>query len=465
MEVRRVKRIGKAVAGAMRQSIRPERVLAAGFILLILVGTALLALPAATRNGRSIGVFNSLFTATSAVCVTGLVAVDTGTTFSGFGQGVLLLLIQMGGLGFMIFATMVMVALGRKITLRERMVIRESMNTATLSGLVRLTRAYTLLTLLIELAGALLLAIRFVPRFGWGQGIWYSVFHAVSAFCNAGFDLFGHFSSLTGFCNDPLVLLTIAALIILGGLGFAVIFEVLHCGGHWKRLTLHAKLTLIATALLLALGWVFYAAVEWPNPATLGAEGVSGPFNRLVNAFFQSVTMRTAGFNSVSLADLKESSKLFSMVLMFIGASPASTGGGVKTTTMSVVLLITLSVVRGHRDVNILGRRLPTELMRRALAILSIFFAMLLVGIVALTLAENETKPAIDLMFEGASALATVGVSSVGTPSLSPVSKGILVPMMYFGRVGPLTLAMALAKKQGSAQNHIRYPEEHIMIG
>lgn len=455
----------KAVAGAMRQGIRPEQVLAAGFILLILAGTVLLALPVATRSGHSIGVFNSLFTATSAVCVTGLVAVDTGTTFSGFGQGVLLVLIQMGGLGFMIFATMVMVALGRKITLRERMVIRESMNTATMSGLVQLTCAYTLLTLLIELAGALLLATRFVPRFGWGKGVWYSVFHAVSAFCNAGFDLFGDFSSLTGFCNDPVVLLTIAALIILGGLGFAVMFEVLRSGGHWKRLTLHAKLTLTATALLLAVGWLFYGLVEWNNPKTLAAEGVFGPFNKVMNAFFQSVTMRTAGFNSVPLADLKESSKLFSMVLMFIGASPASTGGGIKTTTVSVVLLITLSVVRGHQEVNVMGRRLPTELMRRALAILSIFIAMLFAGIIALTLAEGETKPAIDLMFEGASALATVGVSSVGTPGLSPVSKGILVPMMYFGRVGPLTLAMALAKKQGSAQNHIRYPEEHIMIG
>lgn len=449
--------------GAVR-TLRPERVMAEGFILLIVLGTALLSLPVAARSGRSIGLFNGLFTATSAVCVTGLVTVDTGTAFSAFGQGVLLVLIQMGGLGFMIFATMVMMALGRKITLRDRMMIRESMNTATLSGLVRLTRVYTLMTLLIELGGALLLATRFVPRFGWGRGMWFSVFHAVSAFCNAGFDLFGNFSSLTAFSGDPVVLLTVSALIILGGLGFSVIFETLRCRGRWKRLTLHAKLVLLSSGVLLAAGAAVFALVEWRNPATLGA-APGGAGGKLVNAFFQSVTMRTAGFNSVPLGDLRDASKLFSLVLMFIGASPASTGGGIKTTTISVAMLITLSVARGDQDVNVMGRRLPTELLRRALAIISIFFVILLAGVMALCLAEGEGSNALDLMFEATSALATVGVSAIGTPQLNAVSKAILVPMMFFGRVGPLTMAMALAKKLNNSQNHIRFPEENLIIG
>ncbi len=448
----------------LQRSIRPERILAAGFLALIVLGTLLLMLPAASATGQSLGLMDSLFTATSAVCVTGLVAVDTGTALTLFGQLVLLALIQLGGLGFMIFATLVMVALGRRISLRSRMLIRESMNTATLSGLVRLTRYYGLIALTIELAGALLLAIRFVPRFGVGRGLYFALFHAVSAFCNAGFDLFGNFSSLTAFRGDPLVLVTISALIILGGLGFSVIFETLSHRCRWKTLSLHAKLVLLMTGGLLALGTIFYALVEWRNPLTLAADG-AGAGTRLLDAFFQSVTMRTAGFNSVDLSKLTEASKLFSVCLMFVGASPASTGGGVKTTTISVLALIVLSVARGQNDVSILGRRLPTGLIRRALSILFISLIILLAGAMALTLAERDGMPFIDLLFESASAMATVGVSAVGTPRLSLISRITLIPMMFFGRVGPLTMALALANKQNETKNHLRYPEENIVIG
>ena len=236
------------------RTIRPERVMALGFLPVIALGTLLLALPAASQSGQSIGGFNALFTATSAVCVTGLVTVDTGTTFSALGQGVLLLLIQTGGLGFMILATMVLMALGRKFTLRDRMLIKEATSADSLSGLLRVTRSYTFLTLLVELIGAVLLATRFVPRFGWGKGIWFSVFHAVSAFCNAGFDLFGGFSSLTRWCNDPVVILTISVLIILGGLGFSVVFEALRGIRHAQRLSLHAKVALVMSGALLVLG-------------------------------------------------------------------------------------------------------------------------------------------------------------------------------------------------------------------
>lgn len=450
--------------GWTRRAIRPERVLAGGFLALILVGAALLALPVASASGQSIGLFDSLFTATSAVCVTGLVAVDTGTALSIFGQITLLMLIQLGGLGFMIFATLIMMALGRRITLRERMVIRESMSVTDLSGLLRLTMWYGGMAMAIEGVGAALLAIRLVPLYGWGKGLYYAVFHAVSAFCNAGFDLFGHYSSLTAFAGDPLVLLTIAVLIVLGGLGFSVILEVIRHRRGGRRLTLHAKVVLTATVGLLLAGTLFFALTEWNNPLTLGKDGAP-PAQRLLNAFFQSTTMRTAGFNSVDLAGMKESSKLMAVLLMFVGASPASTGGGVKTTTMSVLLLIVLSVVRGDEHVNVFGKRLPTGLMRRALAILFIDLLILLVCAMLLTLAENEGMPFLDLLFESASALATVGVSAVGTPNLTFLSRLALIPVMYFGRVGPLTLALALAHKQSDTQNRIKYPEENIMIG
>ena len=316
----------------------------------------------------------------------------------------------------------------------------------------------------IELCGAALLAVRFVPRLGWPKGLFYSLFHSVSAFCNAGFDLFGNYSSLTSFRDDPLVLLTVSALIVLGGLGFSVVLEVISQHRRWRILSLQAKLVLAVSGGLLVMGTVCYALIEWNNPATLAADG-AGAGSKLLNAFFQSVTMRTAGFNSIDLAALTDASKLVSVLLMFVGASPASTGGGVKTTTMSVLILIVISVVRGHEHVTIFGRRLPTDLVRRALAILFITMSVLIGGTVALTLLENDRRPFIDIMFETASAVATVGVSTVGTPSLHPVSQAVLIPMMFFGRVGPLTMALALANRQRSEKDPVRYPEEKIMIG
>lgn len=452
----------KRPGGSIRQrTIHPERVMALGFLLVILAGTLLLALPAATQTGQSIGLGRSLFTATSAVCVTGLIVVDTGTTFSIFGQIVLLALIQTGGLGFMVFATLTWGAMGRRITLRNRVLIRESMGAGTLQGVVELIKWYGLMAVLIELAGAAILALRFVPALGWGRGLYFGLWHSVSAFCNAGFDLFGHFSSLTGWNSDPVVLLTVAMLIVLGGLGFSVMDEVIHRRTR-RRMSLHARIVLVMTASLLAAGTVFFLAAEWNNEKTMGGMSLG---DRAANAFLQSATMRTAGFNSVDLMSMRDSSKLMSVILMFIGASPASTGGGVKTTTVSVLLLIMLSVIRGDDDVNVMGRRLPTELMRRALSILFITLAILLGGTMVLTIAEGGRYSFLDLLFETTSAMATVGVSSVGTPNLTTVSKAVLVPMMYFGRVGPLTMAVALASRQHRNINRIHYPEENIPIG
>lgn len=444
-----------------KRQLRPERVLAMGFLVLILVGTVLLALPAAARSGRTIGIYDSLFTATSAVCVTGLVAVDTGTTFSPFGQAVLLALIQVGGLGFMVFATVGMVLLHRRISLAGRMLMRESMNVNTLSGLARLTMIYGGMAIGIELVGAALLSIRFVPRFGVLKGLWFSLFHAVSAFCNAGFDLFGGFSSLTGFHDDALVLLAVSLMIILGGLGFAVMFDVVRHGGRWRELSLQTRLVLPMSGALLAAGTVFYALVEWNNPATMGAD----PWPvKLLGAFFQSVTMRTAGFNSVDLGSMTGASKLFSCLMMFVGASPASTGGGVKTTTMAVLLLTVWSEIRGHEDVVVMKKRLSSRLARRALALVMISLTVLLATTLAVSVAEHDRVPFIDLLFEMASAVATVGVSAAGTPNLSLSSRTIIILVMYFGRVGPLTLAMALARRGGRG-SALKYPEGMVMIG
>ena len=436
----------------LKREPRPEEWLVFGFLGIILLGTLLLALPVSTRDGHSIGLFDSLFTATSAVCVTGLVAVDTGTTFSLFGQAVLLVLIQVGGLGFMVFATRVMMMLGRRISIKNRLLIRESMNGASLSNLGTLARRYLLLALGIEAVGAALLAIRFVPMFGLRRGAWFAVFHAVSAFCNAGFDLFGGFSSLTGFTADPLVLLTVAALIVLGGLGFSVILDVLRSRQGLKNLSLHTRIVLTFTLALLLAGTAFYTLVE---------RGRLDVFN----AFFQSVTMRTAGFNSVDLSAFTDSSKLFSSLLMMVGASPASTGGGMKTTTVAVVALLIFSVVKGDDGVNAARRRISADTVRRALAVVALFLTMLTLGTLSLSILENGRFSLADILFECSSAMGTVGVSAIGTPNLCPVSRALLMPMMFLGRVGPLTLAIAMARRQGNVKPVAKFPEEKIMIG
>lgn len=449
-----------------QRTIRPERMMALGFLCVILVGTILLSLPISTVSHHSLGFHKSLFTATSAVCVTGLVVADTGTTFSIFGKLVIMVLIQIGGLGFMIFATLVMLALGRRISLRNRVLIRESMNMTNLSGLVRLSKWFSMLALLIELGGALLLSIRFIPRFGVQKGILFSVFHAVSAFCNAGFDLFGNYESLVQFQRDPTVLLTITMLIVLGGLGFSVLTEFLHFRFHFSKYSLHTKLVLVITGILLVMGMVLIFALEWDNPQTLGDDSLSVG-DRLVNALFQSTTLRTAGFATVDQAKLTDSSKLISVIFMFIGASPASTGGGVKTTTMSVLVLLIISVVRGRDRVNVFGKQLSPNTVKRALAIVFISLGIVIICTCALSISERANgKDMLDLVFEATSAFATVGLSATGTQTLNGFSQSLLIPIMYFGRVGPLTLAFALANRmENNPRNRVHYPEEKIMIG
>ena len=448
------------------RAIRPERIMALGFLCVILAGAILLTLPIAAIGHRSVGFHNALFTATSAVCVTGLIVVDTADAYTFFGRAVIITLIQIGGLGFMVFATLLMIALGRRISLKNRVLIRESMNTNNLSGLVRLSKWFALLAVMIEMIGAAVLSIRFIPQFGLAKGVWYSIFHAVSAFCNAGFDLLGGYRSLTLYQHDPLVLLTIAGLIILGGMGFSVITELMHNRFRFQKLTLHTKLVVVITASLLVGGTLLILALEWGNPATIGDPSLRVG-DKLANAFFQSTTLRTAGFASLNQALLTDSGKLISVIFMFIGASPASTGGGVKTTTMGVVLLMVLSVARGRDTVGCFGKQVAVATVRRALTIVIVSLAIVLTCTMALSISEHATgKNMLDLVFEATSAFATVGLSSVNTATLNQFSQALLIPVMFFGRVGPLTLALALASKlENNPKNRIHYPEEKIMIG
>lgn len=448
-----------------KPAMAPAKVLALGFMLIILLGAGLLMLPVSSRTGQRLGWLEALFTATSATCVTGLTVVDTYTTYTVFGQMVVLSLIQVGGLGFMLFATTTLVALGRRISLRNRMLLHETMSMPGLSGGVRTTLLFMLIVFAIELAGSLLLAIHFIPMYGVAKGLYFGVFHAVSAFCNAGFDLFAQAGSLTQFRADPLVLMTISLLIVLGGIGFAVIADVVAHRGRLRRVSLHTKLVLTMTGVLLIGGLALFAAVEWHNPATLAREG-AGTGEKLLNAWFQSVTTRTAGYFSFQQAPMTDASKFFSTVLMLIGASPASTGGGVKTSTFFVVLMVIASIVAGRQEINIYRKRVPASLGRTAQSILFMYLALLTLGALLLTVFEGgKGFSFLDMLFEEASALGTVGLSAVGTANFTGPSKVLLILLMYFGRVGPLTMMLTLNHGTPSVGNAIRYPEEDIIVG
>ena len=435
-------------------------VIAAGFAAIILAGSLLLSAPVSSANGQGVPWFDALFTSTSAVCVTGLVTVDTGTTFSRFGHWVLLALIQLGGLGFMTFATLLFWFLGKKLTLHERMLVRESMNEERLNGLIRLIQWVALSTLTVELTGAALLAVRMVPQYGWRDGAFYALFHSVSAYCNAGFDLFGHFTSLTAYRTDALVNLTVGALVVLGGLGFSTVRE-LYSKRSLRRLGLQAKLVLTTYGALLLAGFLFNLAAEWSNPGTLGDLTVG---EKLLAALLQSVTLRTAGFNTIDQAALRPATKLVNCLLMFIGASPASTGGGVKVTTFAVLVLVVRMVVRGESEINVFERRLERGLVQRAITIAFLAAAIVRADVLALSLMQPGAE-LIDVAYECASAMGTVGISALGTPTLNMPSKILILMTMYFGRVGPLSLAVLLASRQWKKKEHFRYPEDRVMIG
>lgn len=437
-----------------RFKLNPPRILALGFMLLIIIGALLLNLPIASQNGESIGFINALFTSASAVCVTGLVVVNTATHWTLFGQTVIILLIQMGGLGIMTMATIVAMISGRKISLKERLVIKEQLNQETLSGLVKLTKYVIYLTFFIEGIGALFLSIKFIPQFGLIKGIWFSVFHAVSAFCNAGFDITGN--SLMDYNNSVLVMLTVASLIVLGGIGFGVILDVVR-NRKWRKLSLHSKLAISFTVFLIFFGTIIFYILESNNPLTMQEFTFK---EKTLASLFASITPRTAGFNSIDVAGMNQSSTLLTIILMFIGGSPGSTAGGVKTVTMLVLIISTISIIKGERDVEVFKRRIPYETIFKSIAIIMIGIALVFFVTFILTLTEDQEF--LNILFETTSAFGTVGLSRGITPELSNAGKLILTLTMYSGRVGPLTLAFAVGYKE--EHKRFRYAEGNITV-
>ena len=443
-----------------RSGFNPLPVIAMGFAGIVLLGSLLLSLPVASASGRGIPWFDALFTSTSAVCVTGLVVRDTGTAYSTFGHVVLLLLIQLGGLGFMTFATLIFRLMGHTITLRERLILQDSMNEDFVGGVVQLIQWVALSAITVELAGAALFAVRLVPLYGWGKGLFFALFHAVSAFCNAGFDLFGGGRSLTGFSGDALMNLTAIALVVIGGLGFGVLNDLLKTR-RLRKLKLHTKLVLASYFGLMALGFALTLALEWSNPRTLGPLGFG---EKLLAALFQSVTLRTAGFNTIDQQGLRDCTKLLSGFLMFVGAAPASTGGGIKVTTLAILALTVRMVARGETRLTVFGRRISHSLIQRALAIACIAAAVATLDICVLSVMQPEAA-FLDLYYECVSAVGTVGISAIGSANLVPLSRVLIILTMFIGRVGPLTLALLFAKRQSRARELLNYPEERVMIG
>ncbi len=434
------------------------QILALGFAIVILVGAIILTLPISSKSGNFTNFLDSLFTATSAVCVTGLVTLDTGTYWNEFGQIVIMLLIEVGGLGFMAFTTLLAILLKRRITLRDRLIMQEAMNTFSIQGLVKMVERIVLFTILVQIIGGLLLATQFIKDYGPLKGLYFGIFHSVSAFCNAGFDLFGGYSSVTSYSSNAIVLLTLSIIIIVSGLGFTVIIELLKYKKD-RRLSTHTKLVLLMTSILLFGGILFMFALEYNNPETLGPMSIK---NKILNAIFAGVSPRTAGFNSISLDGMTSGGKFLTIILMYIGGSPGSTAGGLKTATFGIIVLTVVSVIKGREDTELFGRRLSKELVYRAFAILIISFSLVVVVTMLLCITQPKEQ-FIDLLYEATSAFATVGLTTGVTQRLNFIGKIIIMITMYFGRVGPLTVALALTNKRKS--KGYRYPETKILIG
>lgn len=438
--------------------LNPVQILALGFALVIFTGAVLLTLPIASADGTSTNFIDSLFTSTSAVCVTGLVTVDTGTHWSYFGKTVIMFLIEIGGLGFMSFATLFALLLGKKITLRERLVLQEAMNTFNIQGLVKMAKYVLVFTFSVQIIGALLLSTQFIPDYGLGKGIYFSIFHAVSGFCNAGFDLIGNFSSLTSYAENPVIILTIASLIAIGGLGFSVWLEIYNYRGL-KKLSLHARVAIIMTISLIVGGAILMFLFEFNNPGTMKNMSFKG---KILSSIFASVTPRTAGFNSISTADMSMAGRFLTIILMFIGGSPGSTAGGIKTTTAAILLMTIVSIIKGREDTEISKKKIPKDLVYKAFA-LSTLALTLVIG-VTMILSITEVGASFEyILYEVTSAFGTVGITLGLTTKLSFIGKILIILTMYCGRVGPMTVILALANKKSSSS--IKYPEDKILVG
>ena len=441
--------------------LSPMKTIAFAFALIILLGTFLLTLPIASRTGQRCPFLPALFTATSATCVTGLTPFDTYTQWSGFGQGVLLVLIEIGGLGFMSVATLFVFLLRRRVSLKQRMVMAQALSLNDMEGVVRLQRTVLFGSLSVEGIGAAILTAYFWPKFGFPRALWLGVFHSVSAFCNAGFDIFGFLepgASLVAFQKDPVVLLTLSALVVIGGLGFLV-WEELAERKPFRRMTVYTRLVLCTTLALLLSGWGVFCLLEWNNPATLGNMGMGG---KLLNGFFQSVTLRTAGFAAVDQASLTEGGKAASMLFMLIGGSSGSTAGGLKTVTFVVLLLFLWTRLRGRSTVCAFERTIPDSQVLDAMTIALTMVLLAFFG--AVFICATSPVSFVNALYESVSALATVGLTAGTTGSLSIPAQCLIILYMYFGRVGVLTISLGFLSGDRVAER-FRYAQTNLLIG
>ena len=443
---------------------RTTGVIALGFLLIIMIGAVLLTLPISSRTRTFTNPLDAAFTAVSATCVTGLVTVDTATHWSMFGQIVILILIQVGGLGFMSIAILTSTLIKRAITPRERMLLAMSYNLDNYANTGELIKRVGIGTLCIEAAGAIILSTRFIPLFGVGDGIYKSIFHSISAFCNAGFDLMGNysgkFSSLTAFTEDPVVSITIMLLIITGGIGFIVWNDVANVITRRKKLSVYSRFVLIVTSILLFGGMLFFALMEWNNPKTLAPLSIGG---KLLASAFQSATLRTAGFNSILQSGMTQNSQLFSILLMFIGGASGSTAGGVKVGTVGVLIYSVWCNALGKKEAILFHRKITSDHFIRAVSVIFVQLMLVLVGIVAVS--SFSGFDVMSTAYEVVSATGTVGITLGITTWLDVTSKFIIMALMYLGRVGTLTVAYAVTVNMLESRSIISYPDANMLIG
>lgn len=453
----------KKVYTSFLYRIKPAEMMVLGFGTVILIGALLLMTPWATNSGARTSFIDCLFTATSAVCVTGLVVVDTSLHWSVFGKTVIIILIQIGGLGFMSISAAIAIIFRKKINLRQRVLIKEALNQNQLSGSVRLIINVIKFTFVIEIIGSMILATVFIPQFGIVKGIGYSIFHSISAFCNAGFDLMGKtsgaYSSLISYYNNPIVVFTICALIILGGIGFGVMV----CVGSKRKFRsydLTSKLAIITTAILIVIGTALIFFGEYKNPGTIGN---MNSWDKFEVSFFQSVTTRTAGFGTLDFSKLRESTLFIMIILMFIGASPASTGGGIKTTTLAVIAMAVRAFIKQQDEITVFKKRINKYIFRKALGVFVIAIITVVIGTYLINVTQGKQFNLLASAFEVSSAFATVGLSVAGSSNLNLFGKILIIFLMFAGRVGSLTVFTMLLHEP--EQDNIRYPEANVLVG
>lgn len=446
------------IVSRLKHNISPPQLIMVVFFGLIWIGAILLSMPFSSKDGHSVGLLNALFTSISAVCVNGLTVVDTASTFSMAGQIIIMALIQIGGIGFMTVGVMVAILLGKKIGLKQRLIIQQTTQSTSAQGLVKLSLYMVLIVFIFESVATLILTLHWQDKMGLGQAAYYALFHSVSAFNNAGFSLWS--DSLSQFTGDPVVNLTIIMLFVVGGLGYIVIMDVIR-KRSWRKLSLHSKVVLLSTGILIVVGFLLILLLESWNSKTLGT--LSGG-DRILAALFQGTTPRSVGFNTIDIGSMLAVSQFLIIILMFIGAGSGGTGGGIKTNTLVILILATIQTFRGGGQIHAFDRRISQESVMRALAVVMTALAFVLTVTIVLTLTEDVARDNfLAVLFEATSAFSTTGLSMGLTGELSVTGKIVVSITMFLGRLGPLTLAYALAQKKQSSK--IGYPEDHILVG